>query len=331
MKTQNNKPAATADAKINGNPSDAELTVIVVSFNTRKLTIECLEALYTESAGLEMQVIVVDNASEDGSADAIERNFPDIELIRLEENIGFARANNLAGEHARGEWILLLNPDTVVLDRAIPRLLEYARQQKRPMIYGARTLFPDGSLNPTSVWGRPTLFSSFCFASGLTALSRWVPVFDRESMRGWSRDTTRPVDIVSGCFLMLPREVWEKLGGFDTSFFMYGEDFDLCLRARSMGVSCMFYTESSLIHYGGASAQPQGDKVIRHLRAKQALMQKHWPAGAAAVGRTLLKLRVGTRVAAYSTLSLIGKGRMDARDAWGQAWRRRSEWTHHVA
>src|SRR5690606_21228068 len=155
-----------------------------------------------------LEVIVVDNASADGSADAVAAEFPQARLIRLEKNVGFACGNNVAAAEARGDYLLLLNPDTVVLDRAVERLLEFARRQPGAKIWGGRTLFPDRSLNPASCWRAPTLWSVFCIATGLTSLFRRSALFAPESFGAWPRGAVRQFDIVSVCFLLIEHDSW---------------------------------------------------------------------------------------------------------------------------
>ena len=182
-----------------------------------------------------MRVVVLDNASDDGSADAVAAAFPQVELIRSPDNLGFARANNVIAETAATEWLLLLNSDTEVLPGAIDELLAFARANPAHGIYGGRTLFPDGSLNRGSCYDRLTPWSAFCHATGLVAAFRDSALFDTENIGGWARDSVREVDIVSGCFFLIRTALWRELGGFDPRFFMYGEEVDLCHRARARG------------------------------------------------------------------------------------------------
>ena len=208
-----------------------DLTIIVVSFNTRDMTLDCLRSIERQTRDISYEVIVVDNSSIDGSAQAISDEFPLINLIASDSNLGFAKANNVAADKARGRRILLLNPDTVVIDRAIDRLFAFAEANNACRVWGGRTLFADGSLNPTSCWGRMSLWSLSCFALGLTYFAPKSSIFSPEAYGGWDRDTVRHVDIVTGCFLMIDRDLWKQLGGFDPLFFMYGEEADLCRRA----------------------------------------------------------------------------------------------------
>ena len=145
--------------------------MLVVSYNTREMTLACLRSLAAETR-VPHEVIVLDNASRDGSAAAIAEAFPGLRLIASAENHGFALGNNLAAREARGRYLLLLNPDTLVLDGAVDRLVAFAGRTPEAGIWGGRTLFADGSLNPMSVFGDQTLWSLFCRASGLALAFR---------------------------------------------------------------------------------------------------------------------------------------------------------------
>ena len=201
--------------------------------------------------------------------------FPNLQLIENKENSGFPKGNNIGVAAAKGEYILLLNSDTVVLDRAVDRLMTFAHATPQAGIWGGRTVFGDGRLNIGSAWGRQTVWSAFCFASGLSLLFSRLTLFDPEAMRGWDRGSEREVDIVSGCFLLIDRPLWDDLGGFDQAFFMYAEEADLCLRARARGARPRVSPAATIVHYGGASATSNTQAVRRVIRAKVALARKH--------------------------------------------------------
>ncbi len=216
------------------------------------MTLECIRSVFAETTNISFQLIVIDNASHDGSADAIEKEFGTrLMLIRSAENIGFAAANNLASRQAVGEYLLLLNPDTIVLRNAIERLHAFAKENPRGGIYGGRTLFADGSLNIASCWRTMSPWSLFCSAFGLTAAFPRSNLFDPEAFGNWKRDTVREVDIVVGCFLLLKLKLWRDLGGFDLKYWMYGEEADLCLRAKALGYQPMITPEAEIVHYLG--------------------------------------------------------------------------------
>ena len=304
-----------------------ELSILLVSYNTRDITLACLESVYAQTRETAFEVIVVDNASSDGSADAIAGRFPQVTLVRHPANIGFAAGNNLAAQSARGRFLLLLNPDTVVLEKAIDRLMKFARAYPRAGIWGGRTLFADRTVNPTNCWKRQTLWSAFCCASGLNSVFRGSRAFDPEAMGAWSRELTPEVDIVSGCFLLITRELWDRLGGFDPAFFMYGEEADLCLRAQAYGASPRITREATIVHLGGASERVRSDKLVRLIKAKTLLIRRHWSPGAARVGVAMLTAWPLTRAIAWNVLApfrgAIGR---ESAESWMSVWARRRDW-----
>ena len=307
-----------------------DVSVIIVSYNTKDMTLECLRSVYEQTTDISFEVIVLDNASEDGSAEAIKELFPELQLIKCSENLGFARANNEVAKGARGHYLLLLNPDTVVLDGAIQKLYQFALSLPDHSIYGGRTLFADRSLNPASCWRQQTLWGLVCYSVGLTSLFRRSLLFDTEGYGSWTRDSVREVDIVSGCFLLIERSLWEQLRGFDSNFFMYGEDADLCLRGMVKGAKPIITPEAQIIHYGGASEKVRADKMVRLLRAKENLLIHHWSPVKKVVGIFLFGLGVFARMVATRVLKLISEKRFAiAADNWREIWNRRKEW-HNV-
>ncbi len=308
----------------------AKLSIIIVSYNTRDMTLACLRSVYDQTRDTAFEILVVDNASTDGSADAIAAEFPQVRLWARDDNLGFAGGNNFAAQHATGDWLLLLNPDTVVLDGAIDKLVAFAEQRQAADpaygIFGGRTLFADGTLNATSCWAKPTLWSLFCLASGLSAVFRRAPWAFSEELRGWARDTVREVDIVTGCFLLLRSGLWGQLRGFDLSFFMYGEEADLCLRARRLGARGVICPDATIVHYGGASEPVRGDKLVRIFTAKIQLVRKHWSPTSASLGITLLHAWAFTRMVGFGLIRFINPRAAHSYSAWRTVWTRRSEW-----
>lgn len=303
-----------------------QLSVLIISYNTRELSLACLRSLFAQTREASFQVIVVDNVSADGSADAVAGEFPQVRLIRSPKNLGFAAGNNLAAREAAGEWLLLLNPDTVVLDRAIDRLLAFAESHPETSIFGGRTIFADGSLNAASCWRRPTPWSAWCIALALSRLFRGSAFLNAEAYGGWPRDSVREVDIVSGCFLLIRRSLWEELGGFAPAFFMYGEEADLCLRARKLGHKCLVCPDATIIHYGGASEKLRADKMIRLFKAKAQLFARHWSPGSARFGVATLDLWALTRMAGFGIAALMRRKHRASFKTWQEVWRGRDAW-----
>lgn len=303
-----------------------DLSILVISYNTREMTLACLRSVFAETRKSQYEAIVVDNASSDGSSLAISAMIPGANLIASQENLGFAKANNLAAAQASGEWLLLLNPDTVVQDGAIDRLLTFARAHPEASIFGGRTVFGNGRLNPGSCWRRPTPWSVFCVSTGISSIFPRSEMFSPESYGAWQRDSVREVDIVSGCFLLIRRELWNELGGFDPAFFMYGEESDLCLRARRAGHRCMICPEASIIHYGGASERVRADKMVRLFRAKSLLFHRHWAPVWRRFGVCCLDAWSLTRLAGFAMLRTVRREKNEAYQTWRKVWGCREQW-----
>jgi GT2 family glycosyltransferase len=310
---------------MSGTGSCPDLCVIVVSYNTREMTLACLRSLRDETR-TPHEVIVVDNASSDGSAEAIAAEFPDIRLLAETENHGFARGNNIAAGLTSAEYLLLLNPDTVVLDGAIDKLLAFARAHPEARIWGGRTVFADGRLNPTSCWRRMTLWSVFCRTMGLTGLFSHSELFNSEAYGDWQRDTVRQVDLVTGCFLMVPRIFWEELRGFDPAFFLYAEEADLCLRAQARGAKPLVTPEATIVHHQSASFPVRADKIVRLLAGKMALINRHFPPWQKPIARALFRSWPAIHLLATRGLSLVSPSHVAVRDTWREVWRRQAEW-----
>ena len=268
---------------------------------------------------------MLDNKSQDGSADAIASEFPGNVLMAEQDNHGFAKGNNIAAKRARGEFILLLNPDTVVLDGAIDRLVAFAERVPQAKIWGGRTLFGDLSLNSSSCWRRMSLWNIFCRSAGLTGVFSRSALFNSEAYGGWDRSTERHVDIVSGCFFLIKRTDWEALDGFDPVFVMYGEEADLCLRAeRDLSALPHVTPEATIIHYGGASERVRTDRVIRVLRAKAELLRRYIPGWQRPLAQGLFLLFPLSRSMAAGVG--LRKGGGESSEVWSEVWKRRAEW-----
>lgn len=298
------------------------VSVIVVSYNTREMTLDALRSVYAETR-TPFELLVIDNASTDGSAEAIAAAFPpeshpNLRLWAETDNHGFALANNIVARQARGEYVLLLNPDTIVLDGAIDRLLAFAEARPEAGIWGGRTLFADRSLNPTNCWDHMSVWSLFCRVGGLSAVFPRSALFNPEAYGDWRRDEIREVGIVTGCFFLIRRAFWEELGGFDRTFVMYGEEADLCLRAAARGARPAITPEAEIVHYVGASSAVRADKQVMVMRAKITLARRHFHGLRQGAAMLLLRAWPLTRALASRVL-----GRPSP---WRDVWARRAEW-----
>ncbi len=306
-----------------------DVTIIVVTHNTHDMTIECIRSILEQTTDVQYELIVFDSASTDGSPEAIRERFPTVNLIASAQNVGFGKANNLAAKGAQGRRLLLINPDTVVLDHAIDCLNEFANTTPECRIWGGRTIFADGSLNPASCWKDATPWSVFCWAVGLN-LFKSSMFFNPEAYPRWKRDSVRSVDIVSGCFFLIDRDLWQELGGFDPAFFMYAEEADLCIRARKLGAHPKITPGATIIHYGGASYPRKSEFRIQMLAGRVTLMDRHWSAFSRTIGRGLYTLMPLTRWLMYTAAAALLRKAVYHEKAleWNKVWADRWRWVH---
>lgn len=297
----------------------ATLAIVVVSYNTRERTLACLRSALAQPAGVPTQLVLVDNDSADGSADAVERELPGVTVVRSGRNLGFARAVNLGVERSDAEFVLLLNPDTVVLPGSLRSLLEFARANPRYGVYGGRTLREDGSLDPSSCWGAPTLWSLSMFALGLSTAFSGNRLLDPESLGHWLRNTVREVPIVTGCLLLVPRTQFDAIGGMDARFFLYGEDAEFSLRAARHGLRPVIVPAAEIIHAVGASTGARGPKMNMVMAGKVTMLRASWPSARADVG--VLLLLAGTRLRSWLETPTRRGDRM-----WTHVWKSRQKW-----
>jgi len=236
-----------------------DLSIVIVSYNTLEMTRDCIKSVYANIEGLNVQVIVVDNDSVDGSVAMIEEEFPFVELIVNTDNVGFAVANNQGFDIAKSEMVLLLNSDTIVLKDVLENSVDYMLANSDVGGLGCRVLNTDFTMQPTCS-GYPTLARLFFLTIGLDRLKN-IKFFDGYLLRSWKRDTERDVDVISGCYLLTRKKVLEDVGGLDEDFFFFGEETDWCLRMRKFGWVLKFSPIGEIIHHGGGSV-----KKLNHLR-----------------------------------------------------------------
>ncbi|MEM1389954.1 MAG: glycosyltransferase family 2 protein [Pseudomonadota bacterium] len=302
-----------------GEPS-IEVSIIIVSFNTREVTLECLRSIDRHMPSVAFEVIVLDNCSTDGSADAIEAAYPEYTLIRLEENVGFAAGNNIATQYACGDYVLFLNPDTELLASSVDNLLKAAKQHSDAGAWGGRTLFADHTLNPSSLRAFTSLRGLLFSACGASYAFKRSSFFNPDPYPGFLRDRSREVDILFFCFVMMKRDMWERLGGFDTRFFMFCEDDDVCFRIRQAGYPIWFTPDAVVIHHGGVSIPNSSRRAVAILKARVTFVDRHWSSLKATMARLLLRTGIFIRMVA-SAMARGSRAQM-----WREVWERRNDW-----
>ncbi len=238
------------------------LTVQIVNWNAREHLRQSLRSILDAPPRVPYEIIVLDNASQDGSVQMLEKEFPEVRLLVSEQNLGFSRGHNLIAKGAQGKYLFLLNPDTIVLPGALDLLVDYAENHPEVGIIGPKILNPDGSLQ----------YSCRRFPNPTAALFRNTPLgkmfpnnpYTRDYlMTDWDHNSEREVDWVSGAALFIRRDLYEQLGGLDEQFFMYCEDTDLCYRAWQLGWKVVYYPEPKVIHAIGRSTDLIANRMIR--------------------------------------------------------------------
>ncbi|MEM9773159.1 MAG: glycosyltransferase family 2 protein [Chloroflexota bacterium] len=232
-----------------------KISIIIVSWNTKGLLADCLDSLISLSNNLEiqgqgMQTVVVDNNSSDGTVEMLQEAYPWVELLDKKENLGFPAGNNVGFEQGKGEYLLMLNPDTIVHDNAIEKLIAYLDSHPNVGAVGARLLNPDGSLQE-SCYPKPTLGREFW---RLFHMDKLLPhgVYD---MNDWSTSEPREVDVIMGACILTRNSIMNTVGGLDEEFFMYSEEVDLCYRMQGSGWEIHWHPEALVTHLGGQSTK----------------------------------------------------------------------------
>lgn len=287
------------------------VSVVIVSWNTRELTLAALRS-FLPCADPPLEVIVVDNASSDGSADAIEAAFPSVRVIRNPRNLGFGGGVNAGLLAARQPLVLLLNPDTRVVGDALPRLVDYAEAHPEAGIVGPRVVGEDGRLQ-ASRFRFPSLWNQLLAATYLYQLLPRSRVFNRERFGGSPVDRPAAVDAVSGCCFLVRRSLLDAVGGFDESFFMYAEETDLCYRAWQAGFEVHYAPVAEIVHLGGGSSRLASRRnFLEFRRSILRFYRKHRGPRATQAARALLLLFLLVRIPWWALRAKLGPERAAA-------------------
>lgn len=281
------------------------VSIIVVNWNTKSLLRDCLTSVYQQSLDIDYEIIVVDNASTDGSKEMIRNDFPEVVLIENTQNRGFAAANNQGIAVAKGEYVLLLNSDTIVLDNCITNIVSFADIHPRAGVIGCRVLNSDRTLQPTCFMF-PSILNLLLSSSYLYKIFPKNRFFGREQMTWWNADDVREVDVVKGCFMLIRREAIEKVGILDENFFMYAEETDWCYRFKKCGWKVMFTPVGEIIHYGGQSTtQIPGVMIIQLRLSILKFIKKHYGRPSYLISRILIALFFAVRLPAWLAVALL--------------------------
>lgn len=265
--------------KVSGAAGDrcVQLSIVIVNYNVKDFLEQCLISVMKALKGLQAEILVIDNFSSDGAADFVRQKFPTIKLITNPENFGFARASNQGMELARGEYIALLNPDTIVQEDTFAKMLNFFNEHAETGMLGCKILNPDGSLQLACRRSFPTPWVAFTKLSGLSRLFPKSKLFGRYNLTYRDPDASYEVDAISGSFMMIRRKVLQDVGMLDEAFFMYGEDLDWCLRIREKGWRVSYFPATQIIHFKGESSKrAQFDSLKQFYQAMELFARKHF-------------------------------------------------------
>jgi len=253
------------------------LSIVIVNYNTEKLLQGCLESVYAGANGTPFDVWVVDNHSRDSSVEMVKSRFPKVRLIESESNLGFSRANNKVIAQSTSEYVLLLNPDTLVIGDSIDRMIKFMNEHPEVGISGCKVLNADRTLQLACRRSIPTPKVAFFRLIGLSRLFPKSQMVAKYNLTYKDPEETHEVDAVSGAFLMIRRKAVEDVGLLDERFFMYGEELDWCLRAKRAGWAVMYHPRAEIIHYKGESTKYNSRKAaLEFYRAMYLFHKKHF-------------------------------------------------------
>lgn len=231
-----------------------KVSIIIVSYNTKELLSDCLQSTLMSLKNIPAEIFVVDNASIDQTVEMVKTIFPHVKLIANKKNLGFSKANNQAIKRARGEYILILNPDTKLMPHTVEKMLEFMDHNKNLAVSTCRVELPNGQLDADCRRHFPTPFRAFCHFLGLSKLFNGSKIFDQYYMGYINQNVDHEIDACVGAFMLVKKSAIEKVGLFDEDFFFYGEDLDWCWRFKEAGYKIMYTPRTKIIHYKGASS-----------------------------------------------------------------------------
>ena len=270
-----------------------DISIIIVSYKVKYFLKQALLSVEKALKGIEGEVFVVDNNSEDGSVEMVERNFPDIILMVNKDNVGFAKANNQAMRRAKGKYVLLLNPDTVLEEDTLKRCIDFMDVTPDCGGLGVKMIDGSGQFLPESKRGFPSPAASFYKLSGISSFFSKSKYFNSYYLGHLSEDENQEVDVLAGAYMMMRKTVLDQVGLLDESYFMYGEDIDLSYRIQKGGYKNYYLAETRIIHYKGESTKRNSIKYVRiFYKAMIIFAKKHFAGSKASLFIFLLNIAI---------------------------------------
>ena len=286
-----------------------KLSIVIICWNDLKVIGDCLASIFNETSQISFEVIISDNGSDDGSIEYIRQHFGQLRIVHNGENLGFAKGNNAGIRVARGEYVLILNPDTIIHDRALEKLIAFADRRPEAGAFGCRVLNPDGSFQDPA---RPTPTVLGCAVAALYMrwLGRLSTIFASDLYPGWEGRSERDIGYQSGCCILFRRQILQDLGGFDERFFYHFEETDLCRRIWKSGASVLFYPGAEITHLGGQSVARFPIRfALETYRSRYRFFYKHYGLNGTIRIRLVNLLSLAVRLLGYRLLSLFRSSR----------------------
>ncbi len=285
-----------------------QVSVIIVNYNVKLLLEQCLISVGKALQGLDAEIWVVDNNSTDGSKEYFSGRFPAVNFIWLTENVGYAKANNIALDKATGKYILFLNPDTIVAEDAIVKPLYFLDHQVITGALGIKMFDGNGNYLKESKRGMPSLWNTFCKMFGLTAAFPKSKLLAGYYMGQLNENENNEVDVLCGAYLLVKKEVLDKVGSFDEQFFMYGEDIDLSYRIKLSGYKNYYFAETSIVHYKGESTKAGDLNYIKYFYGSMNIfVKKHYSSGSYRLFSVFIHVAIWLRAIPLTVGSLFRK------------------------
>ena len=251
-----------------------QLSVIILNYNVSNFLEQCVLSVQNALTTIDAEIIVIDNNSQDNSCAMMKQRFPEVKLIENKQNLGFPKGNNIGVAAAKGEYICILNPDTVVAEDTFLKVLAFAKKQKNLGIVGCKLIDGTGNFLPESKRGIPTPFVAFTKITGLYKI--FSKSFGKYYAQQLSENETGKVEILVGAFMLMKRDLYLEIGGFDEKCFMYSDDIDLSYMVLQKGKSNYYFNETSVIHYKGESTLKDGTYMRRSREAMNFFYKKHF-------------------------------------------------------
>ncbi|SET21539.1 hypothetical protein SAMN05660297_01698 [Natronincola peptidivorans] len=285
-----------------------DLSIIIINYNTKELTKQTLQSIFDKKYDFTYEVFVVDNASIDDSVDMIKTEFPQVKLVENSENLGFSKANNLAIKASTGRLILLLNSDTLVLEDCLEKCVVYMENHETIGALGCKVMLSNGMLDHACKRGFPTPDAALYYMLKLDKLFPDSRRFGQYDLTYLCENEMNEVDVLTGAFMMVRREVIDEVDLLDENFFMYGEDIDWCYRIKRAGWRIVYYPEAKIIHYKGGSNKKKKTKIVYEFhRAMYLFYKKHYNEKYNTLVKGLVYMGIGVKLMVSVFINLLKK------------------------